>query len=122
MSTEFVAAPILIHDRIAANRGRTLLLEVVFALAILPTFLHATSYLTLVFGMATMGMEDPVLGARGLAEPRLAILGLAALALVVTTTYLVRDSWIPTRGRSRSSRGSSRTCASDPGSPDPDSP
>jgi heat shock protein HtpX len=89
MSTEFVAAPILIHDRIAANRGRTLLLEVVFALAILPTFLHATSYLTLVFGMATMGMEDPVLGARGLAEPRLAILGLAALALVVTTTYLV---------------------------------
>jgi heat shock protein HtpX len=87
MSSERVDAPLLIHDRIDANRRTIRLLQVMFPLVILPTFLHATSYLTLIFTMSAAASS--VAGANG--PPRLHLLAssLAAIALVVGVTILV---------------------------------
>ncbi len=52
-------APILIHDRIAANRRKTRLLLLLFPIAILPAFLYAAQYFMAFFAMMTAGIGGP---------------------------------------------------------------
>jgi heat shock protein HtpX len=80
-------APILIHDRIEANRRKSRLLLLVFPIAILPAFLYATQYFMAFFAMATMGMGSPPQS--GVPIARLAISGVIAIAFVVAVTALV---------------------------------
>jgi heat shock protein HtpX len=89
VSPEPVVPPILIHDRIEANRRKTRFLQVIFPVAVFPAVLYASSYLMSVFAMAGTMVVSPASGSELDLAVRLTVAGLASVALVAAATMLV---------------------------------
>ncbi len=84
--------PILIYDRIDANRRKTMLLLAVFAIVLLPVALYLGQYLTFILGLlAVIPILSSVFGESMISHNWfiLGLSGFSALLLMVLTTYLV---------------------------------
>jgi heat shock protein HtpX len=84
--------PILIYDRIDANRRKTMLLLAVFAVVLLPAALYVGQYLTFVLGLLGIMPILSALFGESMVNHDWFVLGLSgfsAFLLMVLTTYLV---------------------------------
>jgi heat shock protein HtpX len=81
--------PVLVFDRIDANRRKTLLLLGVFAILLLPFALYVAQFIVMLFGMFILPFLP---GGQDLADPQsltLALVGFCTLGLAALTAYLV---------------------------------
>lgn len=92
METMSPQEPVLIYDRIDANRRKTMLLLGVFAIVLLPVAFYLGQYLTFVLGlMVVMPILSTIFGESMISHNwlTLGLAGFSALLLMVLTTYLV---------------------------------
>lgn len=86
MSTQSAERPILIHDRIDANRRRTRWLQGVLGLACLPACLYVMTYFMSSFVMASVMMVPSSAAAGEIPIVRMTIAALVTVAFVVAVT------------------------------------